>query len=64
MIAGLFTLLPGRLMHEVLFSGLVFAEIAGRITATARDAPFWAWVLSAALVASGWWLNRRRMVRR
>ena len=65
-IAGLFTLLPGRLMYDVVFGGETpLAEIAGRMTVTARDAPLWVWLLPAALIACGWWLiNRRRAVRR
>lgn len=64
-IAGAFTLFPGRLMYEVLFGGETsLAEIAGRMTATARDAPLWVWLLPAALIAGGWWLSRRRGVRR
>ncbi len=60
-IAGLFTLLPGRLMHEVVFGGEApLAEVAGRMAATAREAPLWAWLVPAALLAGGWWLNRRR----
>lgn len=64
-IAGSFTLLPGRLMHEVVFGGETpLAEIADRMTATARDAPLWIWLLPAALLVGAWWLNRRRGVRR
>ncbi len=64
-IAGAFTLLPDRLMYEVLFGGETpLAEIAGRMTATARDAPLWAWLLPAALLAGVWWLNRQRGARR
>jgi uncharacterized membrane protein len=41
-IAGLFTLLPGRIMHEVVF-----------IPGQANGAPVWVWPLLVALVALG-----------
>lgn len=64
-IAGLFTFLPGRLMHDVLFAGgTPIAAMAARMTATAGAAPLWVWVLPAALVAGAWWLNRRVSLRR
>ena len=59
MIAGSFTLLPGRLMHEVVFGGETpLAELARRMTATAGDAPLWIWLLPAVLLVGAWWLNR------
>jgi uncharacterized membrane protein len=41
-IAGLFTLLPGRIMHEVVFTPV-----------QANGAPVWVWPLLVALVALG-----------
>lgn len=57
-IAGLFTLMPGRIMHEVVF-GQAFTmageapamvAMAGRI---AGGAPVWVWPLLIALIALG-----------
>lgn len=55
-IAGLFTLLPGRIMHEVVF-GTALAEPAQAsapiVAQAATGAPVWVWPLLMALIALG-----------
>jgi|GEM_PF-613349 len=57
-IAGLFTLLPGRIMHDVLFGG----DIGTMAAAIVRSwsAVLWLWTIPAALIALDWWLRRAR----
>jgi len=55
-IAGLFTLLPGRIMHEMVFAPVSAEAIqiaAPVATQAARGAPIWVWPLLAALIALG-----------
>ena len=59
-IAGLFTLMPGRIMHEVVLAPLldpVLAAVDGNVAGMARQAatgaPVWVWPLLLALVALG-----------
>lgn len=62
-IAGAFTLMPGRIMHDVVFGqasrvdaeALAMAGMAGQI---AGGAPVWVWPLLIALIALG--VSRRR----
>lgn len=55
-IAGLFTLLPGRIMHDVVFSSATAqpAQTAVPLSVqVAAGAPVWVWPLLLALVALG-----------
>lgn len=55
-IAGLFTLLPGRIMHEMAFTTALAepAQAAAPVAAqAATGAPVWVWPLLVALVALG-----------
>ena len=59
-IAGLFTLLPGRIMHETVFGASVAAAVepvaqqaSSPVAAIAGGAPIWVWPLLVALIALG-----------
>ena len=64
-IAGLFTLWPGRIMHEVVFGDAMTAGVAkpahaatSLVSHIAGGAPWWVWPLLAALMLLG--LSRAR----
>jgi uncharacterized membrane protein len=55
-IAGLFTLLPGRIMHDVVFTSAVARPVQSVAPVTAHastGAPIWVWPLLVAVIALG-----------
>ena len=63
-IAGLFTLLPGRLMHDMLIAPVLASLDDGALSAAtqlATGAPLWVWPLFLGLIALG--VTRLRVLR-
>jgi len=56
-IAGFFTLMPGRIMHEVVFGAAASVEVSAATASSAGQvagaAPVWVWPLLVALIALG-----------
>ena len=65
-VAGLFTLLPGRIMNGVLFAGSghgsVSADQGPSILAIIAHTPIWVWPLLGYVVYAGWKASTPRLI--